>query len=367
MAFFRHIQRPALLPLCLVYGLAVLIRNFLFDIRILRSTKFKIPVISVGNISAGGTGKTPHVEYMIQFLGIGFRMAVLSRGYKRKTRDFVLAGKKTGVSDIGDEPMQIKLKYPHVDVAVDRNRVNGVRKLMEKVRKLDLIILDDAFQHRYIQPGLSILLVDHSRPIFNDVLLPAGNLREPAGNKRRADLIIVTKCPRHMSAEERGHFTAALHPAKKQKVYFTRYSYGSPVPVFKEKTPAAKVLNYTDMEHPGTGILLVTGIANPLPLQQYLKDFLAISGELRFPDHRHFTSRDLKLISATFKSLPGKEKYIVTTEKDAVRLREAGLSDPELKKALYYIPVEVIFLAKGEKSFIKKIYKFLRKSKGNKA
>jgi tetraacyldisaccharide 4'-kinase len=203
MAGFRHIVRPLLLPLSLLYGLVVLIRNLLFDFRIMRSTRFKLPVISVGNITVGGTGKTPHVEYLVQLLKNDFKLAVLSRGYKRKTKGFILASKKTGVADIGDEPLQIKLKFPDVNIAVEHNRVKGVRTLIERIPKLNLVILDDAYQHRYIRPGLSILLVDYNRPIFHDMLLPAGNLRESWHNAKRADIIIITKSPDHFSARER--------------------------------------------------------------------------------------------------------------------------------------------------------------------
>lgn len=362
MAGFKRIARPVLLPLSPFYGLVVLVRNLLFDWRIFRSTRFKLPVISVGNITVGGTGKTPHVEFLVKLLMPDHNLAVLSRGYKRSTRDFRLASKKSGVSDIGDESLQIKLKFPDVHVAVDRNRVRGVRTLIDSIHKLDLVILDDAFQHRYIQPGLSILLVDFNRPVFNDMLLPAGNLREPWHNAHRADVIIVTKCPAHVSPVQRTSFVSSLRPVSRQQVFFTTYTYGSPVPVFPDKHNRHESISFKHLRKSGAGILLVTGIANPEPLKQFLKTFHPINDELVFPDHHNYDRQDLQLIKSTFKTIEPAEKYIIVTEKDAVRLRDAEISDKSFRRAFYYIPVEVQFLAKGEKPFIKRINKFLKKA-----
>ena len=362
MAGIRQIPRPALIPLSLIYGLVVSVRNLLFDLRILRSTRFKLPVIAVGNITVGGTGKTPHVEYLIQLLKNDYELAVLSRGYKRKTKDFILASTKSGVADIGDEPLQIKLKFPDINVAVERNRVKGVRTLIESIHKLDVVILDDAYQHRYIRPGLSILLVDYYRPVFNDMLLPAGNLREPWQNTKRADIIIVTKCPDHLSPNERSGFISNLHPGPKQAIYFTKYAYGSPVPVFPDKRGRQDTISHKHLHKSGTGVLLVTGIANPEPLRQFLKKNLQVKDELTYPDHHNYDRQDLQLIKSTYKTIEAKEKYIVVTEKDAVRIRESAIADKSFRKVFYYLPVEVKFLAKGEKPFIKRVYKFIRKS-----
>jgi tetraacyldisaccharide 4'-kinase len=362
MTGFRHIQRPALIPLSLCYGLVVIFRNWLFDLRILPSVRFKLPVISIGNITVGGTGKTPHVEFLIKLLKNDYRLAVLSRGYKRKTNKFILATTKSGVTEIGDEPLQIKLKFPDVNVAVECNRVKGVKTLIESIHKLELVILDDAFQHRYIQPGLSVLLVDYNRPVFQDMLLPAGNLREPRQNAKRADIIIVTKCPGRLSPHERADFISNLHPVPGQKIYFTKYNYGNPVPVFPDKHGRQEIVTYKHLHKTGTGVLLVTGIANPEPLRKFLHESIHIDKELTFPDHHNYNLQDLKLIRSTLKTIAAEEKYILVTEKDAVRLKESEPIDKNFKKAFYYIPVEVNFLAKGEKPFIKRIYKFLKKS-----
>jgi tetraacyldisaccharide 4'-kinase len=362
MAGLRHIPRPALLPLSLFYGLVVLIRNLLFDLRILRSKRFRLPVIAIGNITMGGTGKTPHVEYLVQLLKNDYKLAILSRGYKRKTKDFVLASKKSGVADIGDEPLQIKLKFPDAHVAVDRDRVKGVRKLIESIRKLDVVILDDAFQHRYIRPGLSILLVDYTHPVFHDMLLPAGNLREPWQNAKRANIIIVTKCPSHLTPHERADFISNLHPGPKQETYFTKYAYGSLVPVFANKNNRQDTLSYKHLHKSGIGVLMVTGIANPEPLKQFLQHIVHVREELIFPDHHNYNQQEVQLMKTTFKTIEAEEKYIIITEKDAVRIRESDIPDKSFRKAFYYIPVEVKFLAKGEKPFIKHIYNFLKKA-----
>ncbi|KPL12396.1 MAG: tetraacyldisaccharide 4'-kinase, partial [Bacteroides sp. SM23_62] len=199
----RNNLRILLYPFSLLYGLAVSIRNKLYDYSVIKSHEFPIPIISVGNITVGGTGKTPHVEYLIELLKDEFNVAVLSRGYKRKTRHFIMAGSDSGVEDIGDEPVQIKQKFPDVHVAVDRKRVNGVEQLMAKIPDLDVVLLDDAYQHRRIKPGLSILLIDFNRPITKDRLLPAGRLREKAYEKRRGNIILVTKCPDRLKPIER--------------------------------------------------------------------------------------------------------------------------------------------------------------------
>ena len=362
MALFRNIRRPVLLPFSPFYGMGVRIRNLLFDLNILKSNRFSIPVISVGNITVGGTGKTPHVEYLIQLLRNDYKLAVLSRGYKRRTNHYILASKNSGISEIGDEPKQIKLKFPGIHVAVDSDRVHGIKTLIQSIHNLDLVILDDAYQHRYVKPGLSILLVDYNRPLFLDMMLPAGNLREPRSNLNRADIILVTKCPEILTSSQRGDFITRLHPNLKQDVYFTKFAYGSPIPVFPEKQVKSEPLTYKHLRKKGT-IMLVTGIASPQPLRKFLTDIATIKEEITFRDHHLFTLQDFKQIKSTFKNIGGDEKYIVVTEKDAVRIRESNGVDKALKKVMYYIPVEVKFLAKGEKPFIKKVYKYLKKSK----
>jgi len=358
----RHIARPALLPLSFIYSLIVQIRNILFDLHILPSITFKLPVISVGNITVGGTGKTPHVEYLVQLLKDEYKTAVLSRGYRRKTRDFILASTRSGTADIGDEPRQMKLKFPDVHIAVERNRVRGVRTLIESIHKLDLVILDDAFQHRYIRPGLSVLLIDFNRPVFHDILLPAGNLREPGHNARRADIIIVTKCPEILPIQERSEFIAHMNPGARQEIYFTRYTYGIPVPVFPDKHGQQDPVSYKQLRKSKTGVMLVTGIANPAPLREFLEQNLRIDDELNFKDHHDYDRKDMQYIKNRFKTIEKVEKCIIVTEKDAVRLQEIVIADESFRRSFYYISIEVKFLVKGEKPFIKRIFKYLKKA-----
>ena len=211
-------------PLSMLYGMAVGIRNRLFDCRILKPVEFDVPVISVGNITVGGTGKTPHTEYLISLLRKDFRIAVLSRGYKRKSREFILATKKSMVYDIGDEPKQIKHKFPDIKVAVDRKRVNGISQLLKKDNNIDAILLDDAYQHRYVKPGLSILLIDYTQPIFRDFLLPFGNLRERKHETRRADIIIITKTPKKIKPIEKKIFIKDLNVLPYQFLYLLHTS-----------------------------------------------------------------------------------------------------------------------------------------------
>lgn len=355
-----HIQRPLFLPFSFLFRFVVWIRNLLFDLNILHSTRFNIPVISVGNITVGGTGKTPHVELLIRHLKPDYRLAVLSRGYKRKTSGFMLADRHSLVAEIGDEAVQIITKFPEITVAVDGQRVRGVRKLLKTRGRPEVIILDDAFQHRYIKPGLSILLIDYNRPVFEDHILPAGNLREPWKNSKRADIILVTKCPAELLPKDRFRFAEKLHLHPRQSLHFTSYSYSSPLAVFPRKK-SNDLISFMQLRKSNPGILLVTAIANPLPVLQFLKETLHVDDNLFFADHHEFSSSDLQLISRRYHSIPGREKYIMVTEKDAVKLHEMEM-DSILRKAFYYIPVEVTFLAKGEKLFFKRIKKNIKKA-----
>jgi tetraacyldisaccharide 4'-kinase len=360
MKGFRQIQRPLLLPFSLLYWIGVTIRNRLFDLRVLRSTAFGIPVVSIGNITVGGTGKTPHVEMLVRMLKSDYRIAVLSRGYKRKSAGFIMASRHSLVSDIGDEPMQIKNKFPEISVAVDSDRVHGVNKLLRSKHRPEMIILDDAFQHRYIRPGLSIVLVDYNRPVFNDFLLPAGNLREPWRNIRRSHIVVVTKCPENLFPQEMSWFTQKLGLDKEKELFFTTYSYGTPEAVFPAKK-RKDVPTFKQLRKLHAGILLVSGIANPQPVLQFLQKIVKVHETLFFADHHEFTNFDIHTISVRFHSIPANEKYVIVTEKDAVKLRELDV-DEQLKKALLYVPVEVQFLARGEKSFYKRIDKYIKRN-----
>ncbi len=347
-------------PLSLLYGFIITVRNILFDLKILKSTEFAIPVISVGNITVGGTGKTPHIEYLIRLLSNEINIAVLSRGYRRKTGNFILADMGSTSKNIGDEPKQLKQKFPDINVAVDRKRVHGIRRLIESVKDLQAILLDDAYQHRYVKPGLSILLVDFNQPLSSDYMLPYGNLRESRYEIRRADIVIITKTPGGLNPIEKKIFTRELNILPCQFLFFTTYEYKNPVPVSADNK---KSVNFVDIKNLNPSILLVTGIAQSAPLVKFLKSYSKTIEEMKFPDHHSYTGEDLSKIKSGLTSLKGKVKYIFTTEKDAVRFRELEISDHELKLSMYFIPVEVKFLYSGAKKFNNDIINYVKKNK----
>jgi len=351
-----------LLPLSWLYGAGVRFRNMLFDMKILKSRSFETPVIAVGNITVGGTGKTPHVEYLVRLLHDQMRVAVLSRGYKRKSHGFVLADADTPAERIGDEPYQLKQKFPDVTVAVDRKRTHGIGRLTDgqTTAGVDAIVLDDAFQHRYVKPGINILLVDYRRLIIYDELLPAGRLREPLQGKDRADIVIVTKCPSSLKPMEYRVITKAMRLFPYQSLYFTAFDYDPLRPLFPKEARQKH-----DMAE-GENVLLLAGIASP----RQLTDDVAsrhpgvILHELTFPDHHSFRKKDIARLNEAFAQLPA-PKLVVTTEKDAARLVGVkGLSD-EVRSHLYVLPVRVVFLLDHEQLFNKKIIDYVRKNSRN--
>jgi tetraacyldisaccharide 4'-kinase len=350
-----------LYPFSLLYGLVSLIRNLLYDYHLIKSHEFPFPVISVGNITAGGTGKTPHVEYLVELLKDQFNVAVLSRGYKRKTRHFILAGPDSSVKDIGDEPVQMKQKFPDVHVAVDRRRVNGVKQLMKKIPYLDVILLDDAYQHRRVKPGLSILLIDFNRPITEDRLLPVGLLREKPYEKRRANIIIVTKCPERLGLSERRLIVKDLSLYAIQHLYFTSLVYRKPVPVFKDANTLISLSEMKEASSPA--ILMVTGIANPGLFKHQLRSVSTRIREMTFPDHHSFDQSDMNQILKAYKKLEGKDRFIITTEKDAMRLREFANIDKEIKNRMFYIPIVTAFLNEDKEIFNNQILEYVNNNR----
>jgi tetraacyldisaccharide 4'-kinase len=350
-----------LYPVSLIYGLITGIRNFLYNSGIMPSTEFLIPVICVGNITVGGTGKTPHTEYLVGLLRKHFKVATLSRGYKRKTRDFRIASMSSKVSDIGDEPMQIFRKFPDTMVTVDRKRVHGVRRILETDLDTEVIILDDAFQHRSITPGYSILLSDFERLIMRDHMLPYGNLRESKENMRRADTILITKCPENISPLQKRLIAKEVHKAPYQNIYFTSLKYNPPLPLFRCLNGKESSLDMIQCS--GSGIVLITGIANPKPLKEYLQDFFCEIIHLPFPDHYCFKEKDISKIVTTYNELRSPSKYLLTTEKDAVRLREFNdISDP-VRSAFFYIPIEIHFLNDDKNEFDNMIVDYVKRNR----
>jgi len=360
---FIKIQK-SLYPLSFLYGLGVNLRNKMFDWGILRSKSYDIPVICIGNITVGGTGKTPHTEYLIKLLKKEFKVAVLSRGYKRKSKGFVLATPTSSAREIGDEPYQIKQKFPEITVSVDKDRCHGIETLCDnkKESELNVILLDDAFQHRYVNPGMSILLVDFNRLICDDALLPAGRLREPLSGKNRANIVIVTKCPRLMKPMDFRIITKRLDLYPYQQLYFTSYKYGNLTPIFPGSNIRKRTLAQIEKDEK---ILLLTGIASPKQLLQDLERYSSQITPLTFADHHDFTENDLKTLKETFDNLSGEKKIIITTEKDAARLTQFTNLDETLQKNIFALPIEVKFLLSQEDAFNQNIIEYVRKNKRN--
>ena len=347
-------------PLSSLYGLGVELRNQLFELNILKSRSFTTPVISVGNITVGGTGKTPHVEYLVRLLSKEAKVAVLSRGYKRKTHGYLLADKDSTMRDIGDEPYQMKLKFPNIEVAVDANRCEGIEHLIndEQTKDTDVIILDDAYQHRYVKPGINILLVDYHRLIIYDELLPSGRLREPIESKKRADIVIITKCPDSLNPIDYRVLTKAMKLYAYQSLFFTSLHYGAPYLLFGgDETRVPKKQN--------SDVLLLTGIASPEQMIDDVQPNVKSLKPLTFPDHHAFSPRDIEKINNAFAAMPQESRVILTTEKDAARLRNvSGLSE-DVKQRLLVLPVEVKFMLDGEEIFNDKIISYVRKNSRN--
>ncbi len=346
-----------LLPFSLVYAFVTTIRNKLFDWKVLGSKSFGIPVISVGNLSAGGTGKTPHVEYLINLLKDEFKIATLSRGYKRKTKGFVVASESSSASEIGDEPFQIHKKFPGITVSVDENRVNGINELLKRDKKPDIILLDDAFQHRYVKPGLSILLTDFHHLYTNDYPIPSGRLRECRSGAKRADIIIVTKTSRVLSPFDRKAITGEIKPANNQKLFFSYIEHGKFTSLKGEELKAKKVFF--------NSILLVAGIANPYPLESYLKKFCDELEVMKFPDHHNYTEKDVFKIIETFEKNVRRKKAIVTTEKDAMRLIQPDIINHLISLPVFYIPIRTELHKQDKKEFDNYILDYVRKNSGN--
>ena len=351
-----------LAPVSVIYGLIVYIRNNLFDYNILKQHEFDIPIISIGNITVGGTGKTPHIEYLIKLLKDEFNVATLSRGYKRKTRGFVLSNKNSTVKDIGDEPKQLKTKFPEIEVAVDESRVRGVKKILSDEVKTDVkvILLDDAYQHRYIKPGYSILLIDYNRPITKDYLLPMGRLREQADEKTRANLILITKSPKDLKPIERRILVKELNLFPYQTLFFTYFKYTKLVHVITGKT-----LHIDDFNVKKHDIFLLTGISQTSNLVSYLEQKHEVVKHYKFNDHHNFKKEEIEEIIDDYKKSDQSDKIIVTTEKDAVRLRDISLESLS-KINIYYLELEIDFLNEDNETFDEMIIDYVKKNKKKK-
>ncbi|HEU4718132.1 MAG TPA: tetraacyldisaccharide 4'-kinase [Bacteroidia bacterium] len=347
-------------PLSLLYGLIVTLRNKLFDIGILPSTNFgDVALIGVGNLSAGGTGKTPHVEYLVRLLSSRYAVATLSRGYGRETSGFVLAESDATTSQIGDEPKQFRHRFdPSVPVAVDSGRVHGVKKLLNQFPKLQVIILDDVFQHRSIKPGLQILLTDYSRLFYKDQMLPTGYLREPRSGARRADVIVVTKTPQMFSPLERKRIMKEIRPEPYQKIYFSTIVYGDFIPFGNRKDLVTMEKEFCFSLN--FSVVLLTGIANSHSLEYFLKDKVKELVPFRFRDHHEFSPADLLRLKEIYEDVKNDNKIVITTEKDAMRLMKPGLEEYLGDLPVYYVPIEIAFQDQDAQNFNQQILDYVR-------
>lgn len=347
-----------LLPLSWLYGVGSDFRNMLFNTGILSSKSYSIPIISVGNITAGGTGKTPHIEYLIRLLSERYRVAVLSRGYKRRSRGYVLAQPDTPMEMIGDEPWQIKEKFPQAYVAVDTNRRHGIERLMtdQKTRDVQVILLDDAYQHRYVTPGINILLIDYHRMITEDSLLPAGRLRERVSSKIRANMVIVTKCPRNLTPIGYRVVQQSLHLKPYQSLFFSTFKYGNLRKLFtKGEMPLEQIRK--DSMH----VLLVTGIGNPQQMEQDMRKFAQYVTPLSYSDHHYFTPQNVEEINNAALKMP-KPMIVVTTEKDAPRLKNMQGFNEVVRDNLYVFPIEIEILKEKETTLNEQIINYVHKN-----
>jgi tetraacyldisaccharide 4'-kinase len=362
-----------LAPLSGLYGLGVCVRNKLFDCGQLKSTSFEdiVPVICVGNLAVGGTGKTPHTEYLVNLLHRhGYStIAVLSRGYKRRSEGYHVAmpreGKETdgkiNAALLGDEPYQLYRKFPFLIVAVDANRVHGINELLKLPTPPQVIILDDAMQHRHVKPGLTICLSSYNRILYKDMLMPAGRLREPMSSISRADMIVVTKCPKALRSEEETEILANLPTRIDQPVLYSAYRYGTFVNL--------DTLEECDIDH-STEVLIVAGIADPRAMEEYVHTHYRLLDIINYGDHHQFTDKDIETIKARLDGVNGKgyvsndsgsKAVIITTEKDAARLVHHPAVNDELRKRIYYLPTEVYFLKNHADKFDKIVLDYVRK------
>lgn len=320
----RYILRKILFPFSILYHIITSCRNFLYDCGVLKSFVFETPLVIVGNLSVGGTGKTPQIEYLIRLLQDSYQLATLSRGYKRTSKGFVLANATTNVTELGDEPFQFYTKFKKIMVAVDANRKNGIEQLHLQKKKPEVILLDDAFQHRKVTGAITILLTTYENLYVEDYLLPTGNLRESSAGAKRADFIMVTKCPEGISEKEQKNTIKKLKITSEQSVYFTKITYDTAIYSEKDSIEVSKIISKPK--------ILLAGIANPTSFFDYLK------GEkescLSFPDHHNYTPAEIEKIKKQ-----AINKLIITTEKDYVRLK-----DSELKEQLYYLPIKTSFV-----------------------
>ena len=350
--YIFSVVRVLLYPFALLYGAVVWLRNRLYDSGFFSSVEFSVPVVSVGNLSVGGTGKTPHVEYLIRLLQYQYKVATMSRGYKRRTQGFLLADENTNALRIGDEPMQYHMKFPEVSVSVAEERMTGVPLLVQKVPDVDVVLLDDAYQHRSVKPGLNILITDFSKPFYEDFILPYGRLRESRKAYRRADIIIVSKCRPELSKADAGEIIKKIKPLAHQHVFFSSIEYDQPYDFFSKETLTL------ERSH----VVLVCCIAKPEPLVNYLQKNAKDVHVLSYPDHHYFLSKDMEEIKEAFNNWNVADKIIVTTEKDATRLHLQTEKLKAMNVRVAVLPIKVHILFDGGELFNDLVHSYVEKA-----
>ena len=351
------LKKIVFFPFAVIYGIITALRNFLYDWKILPSKSFEVHTICVGNLAVGGTGKTPHVEYLINLLKNEMKLAVLSRGYKRKSTGFIHSTESSSVQDIGDEPLLYKTKNPDLDVCVDGDRVNGVKKILEFSEAPKVIILDDAFQHRALNCELKIVISEFTNLFINDCLMPAGYLRESKKGINRADIVIISKTPESTSAVEMRNLSKDLKLLAHQQLFFTWLKYGE---LYGFQNPNETINTLNDLFR--YRIILFTGIGNPTPMVTYLKEYSSDVKHIPFSDHHQFTIQNINDIRMELDAIEGGNKIVITTEKDAMRLRNGDLQDMANTLPLYVLPIEIDFKDKTQE-FNETIINYVRTNK----
>ncbi|MBT8231128.1 MAG: tetraacyldisaccharide 4'-kinase [Saprospiraceae bacterium] len=337
-------------PFSILFAGIISLRNIFYETGLLKATSFSIPIINVGNLSVGGTGKTPHIEYLIRLLSPYLNVATLSRGYKRKSKGFRLVSNNDNVKQSGDEPLQFKTKYPSIPVAVSESRNIGIPLLIKSHPETQTILLDDAFQHRSVVPGLNILLTEYNNLFTDDYLMPSGRLREPRASYERANVIVVTKCDNDVSAEKQAEITKKINPLPHQKLFFSKYNYAQPYYIFDQSIKVN-----LSQEH---NVVLISAIANVDYLLKYLESKSNIENIVKYEDHHYFSDMELEYFKKMYDQSADNTLFL-TTEKDAMRLSLHKDYLIQNKIPIFALPVEVDFLNDGENEFNDYIKKFL--------
>lgn len=342
-----------LMPVSFLYKLGVLLRHRLFDWGILKQEKFDIPVVCIGNITVGGTGKTPMAEMVIAYMAQRHHVALISRGYGRRTKGYIEVTPESHYREVGDEPLQIKRKFPDTVVVVCEKRAEGIRRLRQEHPEVDLVVMDDGFQHRYVEPKVNIVMIDATRPVQHDRMLPAGNLRDLPEQLHRAHYFIVTKCPENMAPIDRRILRKVLVQVAYQRVYFTRFESFRPRPLFPEFVD--EELNY------GQQVIAMSGIGNPGPFVEGLRNNYKVIEDVRFDDHHVYRVKDMKLVANLLAKHP--KAAIIMTEKDAVKMSHPEKIPAEVRKRMYFLPINISFIDDSETDFLQKLECDVRENK----